>query len=184
MSMASSHSRSDDLSVDKTRVLPESMRDELKRPFGRMVREDELDECLTSCHRIICVGDIVSHTLYKQDIVPHIMIFDGKTEREETTDLIECLERDEGEFEIVENPPGMITRELINTVREALDAGEPVRIRVEGEEDLATLVVLALAPKGTCVLYGLPGRGMVLVEVDEGIIDKAQSLIKRMEELE
>ncbi len=183
MSMVSSHSRSDDLLSNKTLILPEDMRDELRVPLGRIVGEDELEECLGSCRRIISIGDMVSHTLVKREIIPQTMIFDGKTERKEMPLLVECLEQ-ECEFEVVKNPPGRITGELTEVVRKAVEAEEPVRIRVEGEEDLAALVVLALAPKGTCVLYGLPGRGIVLVEVDEGIIDKAQSLISRMEESE
>ena len=47
------------------------------------------------------------------------------------------------------------------------DVEHPLKIYVEGEEDLATLPAVLLSPTGSMVAYGQPGEGVVLVEVDE-----------------
>jgi uncharacterized protein (UPF0218 family) len=53
---------------------------------------------------------------------------------------------------------------------------------VEGEEDLASLVIAALAPLGTRLFYGLPKQGIISVHVDESVRKKARDLINAMEE--
>jgi len=45
--------------------------------------------------------------------------------------------------------------------------GNKVLIVVDGEEDLAVLPCVITAPPGTVVLYGQPGEGVVLCEVDK-----------------
>jgi uncharacterized protein (UPF0218 family) len=61
----------------------------------------------------------------------------------------------------VRNPAGTLTDELM----EALKLPTPLRIEVEGEEDLATLACGMLLPEGAVILYGQPGEGVVAVEV-------------------
>jgi uncharacterized protein (UPF0218 family) len=51
---------------------------------------------------------------------------------------------------------------------------------VDGEEDLATLPALVAAPTGASIVYGQPGEGMVLVEVDLTSTDRARDLLSRM----
>jgi uncharacterized protein (UPF0218 family) len=41
---------------------------------------------------------------------------------------------------------------------------------------------VALAPEGACIIYGYPGKGVVLVRNDRETIMKARSLMSRMEE--
>jgi len=62
----------------------------------------------------------------------------------------------------------------------ALD--EPVTIEVEGEEDLSALPAIYLAPNDTTVLYGLPSRGIVVVEVGKKEREKVWKFLKQMEE--
>jgi GTP-dependent dephospho-CoA kinase len=80
----------------------------------------------------------------------------------------------------VRNPPGTITDELEESVLEALkrQAGD---ILVEGEDDLAALVVLAYAPRGSVVVYGMPSKGAVIVNVTEEDRENARELLGRME---
>ena len=63
----------------------------------------------------------------------------------------------------VENPAGVLTRKLWNAVKDAYQKEEKVRIEVAGEEDLATLPCVWLAPEKTKVVYGLPNIGLVVV---------------------
>ncbi|MCU0852959.1 MAG: GTP-dependent dephospho-CoA kinase family protein [Thermoplasmata archaeon] len=80
----------------------------------------------------------------------------------------------------VENPPAKITRALWKAVREAVNAKERVKIEVSGEEDLASLVAIALAPEGAHVIYGIPKRGLMVVEVNTETRALATAAIKKM----
>jgi uncharacterized protein (UPF0218 family) len=57
-------------------------------------------------------------------------------------------------------------------------------IRVEGEEDLALMPVILEAPIGADVIYGWPGKGMMVLVIDQAIKEKTKLLWKEMEELE
>ena len=56
--------------------------------------------------------------------------------------------------------------------------------KVEGEEDLALLPCILMAPVGTNIVYGWPGRCMMLVTTDEDIRIHAMELMAKMEEKE
>ena len=77
---------------------------------------------------------------------------------------------------IVGNPRGNITPSLMRAVDDAMRTGEG-RILVKGEEDLATLYCIAVAPIGALVIYGQPKKGMVVVEVAKDSRKKAISKI-------
>jgi uncharacterized protein (UPF0218 family) len=51
---------------------------------------------------------------------------------------------------------------------------------VEGEEDLLTLVAMAVAPLGSFVIYGQPGEGLVVVEVDDAAKNRAWCFLEGM----
>ena len=85
------------------------------------------------------------------------------------------------------NPPAMITLELWEAIQNAffmIGTGGRVGIEVEGEEDLAAIPAIIMAPEGARVLYGMPGKGMVVVTVDSGARKKAQALLGLMERRE
>ena len=56
-----------------------------------------------------------------------------------------------------------------------------LRIVVEGEEDLASLVCVSLAPDGTNVIYGIPFKGLMLLTVDAQIRECVNEILKKME---
>ena len=57
-------------------------------------------------------------------------------------------------------------------------------IKVDGEEDLALLPAILLAPIGADIIYGWPGKCMMRVTTDEGIRTKIEQLLFKMEEEE
>ena len=81
----------------------------------------------------------------------------------------------------VRNEPGTISSNAWAAVHEAVQSGNAVMI-VDGEEDLLTLVAMAVAPLGSFVIYGQPGEGVVLVEVDGEARKKAHSFLEGMNE--
>ncbi|HII99993.1 MAG TPA: DUF359 domain-containing protein [Candidatus Methanomethylophilaceae archaeon] len=162
--------------------LPEHMRQELARPFGPIIDEKRLQERKDSS-LLVTVGDIVSLTAMKLGIRPHLIVYDGRTERREMTGLSRLVEEEGYRIVTVRNPPGTISNELMEAVKNALKGCEPMSIRVEGEEDLAVLACILYAPVGSWVVYGQPGEGMVLIEVDEDLPERIKELWNRMEEL-
>ena len=51
---------------------------------------------------------------------------------------------------------------MVDAVEDALSKDEPTMINVEGEEDLAPIIIHCLAPIGTAVIYGQPKVGVVV----------------------
>ncbi|PCH79248.1 MAG: hypothetical protein COB96_04580 [Planctomycetota bacterium] len=75
------------------------------------------------------------------------------------------------------NPAGLLTPDLKRKVREALVNHGSTLLEVEGEEDLAPIVVHLLAPLGSVILYGQPGKGVVLRITDEAAKARARGLL-------
>lgn len=69
----------------------------------------------------------------------------------------------------VKNPHSCLTEEALQAVSDALSAKMPVRIFVDGEEDLLALPIIALYPIGTIVVYGQPHKGLVINCIDQKI---------------
>jgi len=87
-------------------------------------------------------------------------------------------------IQTVRNPAGTISQELLEALRNAFQTKGRTIIRVDGEEDLAVLACLFLAPEGIKVVYGWPGRGMLLVTTTTATRSMAEALWKELEELE
>ena len=119
------------------------------------------------------VGDYTTKFLEDNGIRPKIEIFDLKTQRgeENYTDVTGSIS--------INNPPGVITSELINAVESALKSTNRTFIRVIGEEDLAVLPIIFYAPLNSLVVYGIPGKGMGCIT----IVENVKNLVNRIFEL-
>ena len=162
------------------RRVPEEKRHIFKEPIGSELKESEL----TKYHdtKIITVGDVVSLTMRRNGIRPILSVYDGYTERHEMTDFAALVE---GERKVtVNNPAGTITDELDDAVRNALTTGKTDLIRVEGEEDLALMPCILHAPEGAKVVYGWPGKGMMIVSTDDITRKRVEELWNMMEDFE
>ena len=162
------------------RRVPEDRRELFKEPLGTDLKESELVEHKDS--RMITVGDVVSLTVRRNGIRPILSVYDGYTERCEMTDFAALVEGEEKE--VVANPAGTITDELDDAVRNALTAGKTDLIRVEGEEDLALMPCILHAPEGTEIVYGWPGKGMMVITTDGTIRKRIEELWNMMEDFE
>lgn len=163
--------------------MPESMREQLATGLGKIVRMDELSTEVEGCKRLLVVGDMVSFTLLDKGYRPDLVVYDLKTERRPYTSLVAKLGDLEGVDAKVLNPAGQITAGLVREIALALERYVPTKLLVEGEEDLAALVCAAMAPLGSCLMYGVPGKGMALLRIDQAAADHARSMIYSMEEL-
>jgi len=128
---------------------------------------------------IISVGDVVSQNMLSEGIQPQIIIIDGKVMRKETQPIKVPINRKI----CVENPAGMITPQAWGAVERAVRQKQQTLIKVEGEEDLMTLLAVLKAPEGWLVVYGQPREGVVAIKVDATAKRKASRIIEAMEPL-
>ncbi|MFW6064422.1 MAG: GTP-dependent dephospho-CoA kinase family protein [Candidatus Natronoplasma sp.] len=154
-------------------------REELKRKLGPVV-EGELPERYMEKRPIITVGDVVTDTLLEQGIGPDVCIVDGKTQRDD----YEFRDWSEEEAIKIENPPSIITKEAWKIIKGAIERKKNVMIFVDGEEDMLSLVAVALCPLGGTVIYGIPGEGMVINVVSEDVKEKTWEIINKMIEVD
>jgi uncharacterized protein (UPF0218 family) len=180
MSTASSPSEFDDSFPLKDLELPEDLREELARPIGKLVSAWSLRKHLENSPRTVAVGDVVTITLLQMKFEPDVAVFDYKTQRSEDYKAKERIAKMSGRLVKVENPPAKITRALWKAVKEAVNAEDRVKIEVAGEEDLAALVAIATAPEGAHVIYGLPKKGLMVVEVNHESRALAAAAIRKM----
>lgn len=147
--------------------LPGYLRNELRKPLGKILDEEEMLGKIKN-KKVTSVGDVVTLTMYEKGIIPDLGIVDFKSMRKMSDNLKEKISAMKAEIIKVDNPPGTITDELWNAIKEAYSRDEKIRIEVNGEEDLAALACIFLAPENSVVVYGLPGKGIVTVNVNEG----------------
>ena len=149
------------------RVLPDNLRDFLKQPVGQLVDEKELLELLQNEKYIVSIGDMVTYTLLKNEIEPVFCIVDYKTRRGEcSSEMIELIKSFGNKSVIVENPPATISDDLWNVIERAYENLEigSLRIEIEGEEDLASLAAIYMAPSDVTIIYGLPDKGVLVIK--------------------
>lgn len=163
--------------------LPEYLRQELKNPLGNLVTNhkalfQQLDPAKT-----ITVGDVVTKlgndVLFRQVV----SVVDFVVQREKQYISVEELGFSGNEEVLtVTNPAGFITPQLFQAVQEVFrEINKKPRfvICVEGEEDLAVLPVLLVAPLGFVVLYGQPHEGVVQIFVTEESKNKARYFVSK-----
>ncbi len=183
MSTASSRSRCAELRVPKNGwVLPERLWPQMRMLWGEILTESEIVKEAQKCKKVISVGDVVSLALIQNHVVPHLTIYDRSTERRPMTALDRYIDEIEGRNVVVKNEPGTIGPSLVEEVEKALRIKTPTKMLIEGEEDLAALVCAAVAPDRSCLIYGIPKRGMTMVRIDVNVRERAKRLINEMEE--
>ena len=137
---------------------------------------------LKEAEYIATIGDICTIKIFEQIREPNLAIVDLKTKRNISLDnnqLKTIMKIGIDKIE-VENPPGSISNQMWKAIESSFSNENNTRITVKGEEDLATLVVISMAPKGAKVIYGMPDRGMVVVDVNQQEKKRANNFLKRM----
>lgn len=167
--------------------LTPALRDRLKVPFGKLYRGKgegclrDIVKSLKNPPKIITIGDVTTYYLLKAGIVPDICIVDDRTMRLPVDLEVKKGTAHESFKDVrVKNPPGVVTQELIDAIKNNMQSRKPVRIFVEGEEDLAVIPACEYAPIGSVVLYGQPHEGVVAVTVTE---DKKRETLSLMEQM-
>ena len=161
--------------------LPNSLRDQLKTPLGILLslgqdNKENIQKYLSDNSYIITVGDRTTEKMIEYGIIPSLQIIDGfeKRKKREFPKLGNAFEL------MIDNPAAEITLQSIEIIKKAFEMTPPIRLTVNGEEDLLVLPVCIHAPKNSIVLYGQPNKGLVLVEITAEIRNKAQTLLDMM----
>jgi uncharacterized protein (UPF0218 family) len=162
-------------------ILTEELREVLKKPLGLLISNDNLtydkiERHLDKSKVIITVGDATTEKLIQLGIIPSVQIVDGKEMRAKR-----ALPPTKMEIEIkASNSAGQISKEALMALSSALKSKKPVRIVINGEEDLLTLPSVALSPYGSSVLYGQPKEGIVIIKVNRESKKMAISFMSMM----
>lgn len=152
----------------------------LKKPFGTLVSDAKVTKgkvlSLTKgAKKIIAVGDATTERLLDFGITPDLAVVDGRERR---------LARKYPDYAAKEmrctNPAGAISRSAAETLKMALSEKRPVRVVVDGEEDLLALPLFVFAPLGAAVLYGQPLEGLVVVKMTAAKRKQAKDLMDRI----
>jgi hypothetical protein len=170
--------------------LPSDLRESFKEPLGPVYTDAEA--LLADADRpVIAVGDVVAYHLREAGFRPAAAVIDGRTEREAVDEEIRETLSDPDNRRDVANAPGTLGEPLLTALADAVgdlatgaDSAvdpDPVTIVVDGEEDLATLPAVLVAPIGATVVYGQPGEGMVRVAVTSDAKAEMRSLLERMD---
>jgi len=162
--------------------LPDNLRDQLKNPLGNLISDNDLNKEniikeISVESVLITVGDRTTENMLQLGLKPQIQIIDGLEKRNRrvvpTDDAVNTNLS-------CRNPPGEITEESIQVIQKAFSSEPPVRITVDGEEDLLVLPVCMHAPKNSVVMYGQPNEGLVLIHVTPEMQAKVQKILDSM----
>jgi uncharacterized protein (UPF0218 family) len=153
----------------------------LKQPFGTLIPDKQVTKqkvasMLKGAVKIVAVGDATTERLASFDITPDIAVIDGKERRSKRNYPANYQAKELR----CSNPTGTISKDAVGVLQEALKLQPPVRVLVDGEEDLLALPVFAMSPEGSTVLYGQPLEGLVVVKITPAKQRQAKDLMDRI----
>ena len=162
--------------------LPDDLRDQLKTPLGNLVSDNDpnkenIIKKISANTTLITVGDRTTENILQFGLKPQIQIIDGLEKRNQ------CIVPADDTVNTklsCRNPPGEITDESIQVVQKAFPCEPPVRITVDGEEDLLVIPVCIHAPENSIVMYGQPNEGLVIVTITPETRAKVQKILDIM----
>ncbi len=174
-------------------VMTEYAEEMLKRPFGELI--EGKDDDYTYAMRVmvekysnenvplITVGDVTTLALQETNQCADISLIDGKTKRKIWNQATKIdIEKYDNYLKCV-NPAGSLTKSLLGCCKLALekwliDKSTSI-IDVEGEEDLAPLIIHLVAPLGAIIVYGQPGKGIVVRITEEESKERCKDILSK-----
>jgi len=162
-------------------TLPDGARSMLKEPFGTLVRDADVTAARLRSEMpdgalVVAVGDATTERLARLGMRAGVEVVDGH-ERRAARDAPDGAPATSLSCK---NAAGTIADSALAALREALAAPRPVRLTVDGEEDLLAVPLCEMCEDGTVVAYGQPGEGMVIVRVGDGPRARARRVMKMM----
>lgn len=159
--------------------LPLELRNEMRQIIGPIITSSELQSYVGGS-LLIAVGDEVVRASLSCGLRPKVAIVDMKTRRGPA----EYISLTGYRTVKVVNPPQEITSDLWNAIKDGILSDEHVAIIVEGEEDLASIPAILLAPLGSVVIYGLVETGIALIRVGPEEKKKVMAVLENFERMD
>ena len=163
-------------------ILTPNLRDELKIPLGNLIlnssseKESHIQKIFSE-KIVIAVGDATSELLIEMGLIPLLHIVDGQEKRKKRSPPL----ADSINTELtVKNNPGEISPDSFNLIKNIFEKKPPIRLLVDGEEDLLVLPVCLFAPENSVVMYGQPNEGLVIAEITDEVREKVQKIVNQM----
>lgn len=158
--------------VKSSLKLPDILRNPLKKPIDMLFpNTNQVVKNIGSAVMVITVGDVVFKELKNAGLEPDIVVMDLIVGREYVGNPTHIV------FDTkVINKAGTISKNLITVLKKAvkdkLKSNKKTYIEIKGEEDLAVIPSILVAPLGAVILYGQPQfmgieNGVVRVLVTE-----------------
>jgi cytidyltransferase-like protein len=181
--ISSTRLRNGEIDQDGTLVMPESMRADLGKPIGKVIKRWIPGQARSDNRMIITVGDIVTKTLLDAGKTPFLAIIDGKVGRQPFDETLKRIQLQKVKPLRFKSGPGYISREAMKAIRDCfLHSSFSILhsvILIDGEEDLLVLPAIVYAPIGARIYYGQPGEGLVEVAVTEAKKQSALALLSK-----
>lgn len=152
---------------EKNLVISDDQKAIFSQPQGDVVEHP------STAAEIYVVGDYCLKTFREYNWSYDLAVFDHKMQRKSYAPVV--LSNDEADLE-VKNTAGEISLELVAALEKA-QKQQLKHILVEGEEDLAAVALVLLAPLGSNIYYGQPNKGMVEINVDEAFKEKIHQIL-------
>lgn len=127
--------------------------------------------------KIVWVGDRVGKFFLDNKISFDLGVFDLKIERKNAEFLRSFLTQKETVK--IRNTSGIIKASLLSKLSQILQQHKGM-LYVQGEEDLTSVSLILLLPFGSCLFYGLKGKGMVMLKVTEEKKEEISSYLSKL----
>ncbi|WP_337860894.1 DUF359 domain-containing protein [Ferroplasma sp.] len=161
------------LKLDHDIAINEKAREYIKSFKYTLCTVDQIKN-LSYENKIISVGDVTTENLKNAGVNIELQVVDLVTKRDQKK-----FEHISGSVSVL-NPPGTISMELIDKIRDFIASGVTGRIEVKGEEDLAVIPIIFYADKNTVIVYGIPDTGMAYIKINDEIKEKINNMIMEM----
>ncbi|MAH98210.1 MAG: hypothetical protein CMA12_02515 [Euryarchaeota archaeon] len=175
--------------------LSETVENQLKEPFGQLISGSEANPKIAiseaysligkTSYPLISVGDVTTLSLQKIGVIPDVAVIDGMTKRENWPEADQIVQSGFTSILHCTSPAGKLTNSLFEackySIMEWKESGHKSLIIVDGEEDLAPLILHPLSPIGSVILYGQPGKGIVIRWCDEESKERCRNLLSQFE---
>ena len=176
----------DQLNTKKVFHLPDSLRKQLSLSLGEIIATPSRIRVIINAvntEQTITVGDKTAEIFLSLGKKPFLSIIDFKIQRVTRYKNLKDIGFS-GREDLVEviNSPGTINKQLCKELHKFFRIKRTGQvIRVIGEEDLAVIPCVLLAPLGFQIYYGLRDRGLVRVEVNLEMKKLMSDMIKRFD---
>ena len=155
----------------------------LKEPFGVLIKEEQVNKeilfpFISKSYKVVTVGDTTTENLLKFGYMPNLSIIDNKEKR--------ILKNKNVEFDVdkkfyFNNRPGEINDEVMELIKKITMMNfNRIQIIINGEEDLLALPLFIHSPNNWTVFYGQPNEGLVIVEINNVVRKKAESIFNKV----